>query len=149
MQKTKEFWNENEAKRANKHANKRIIYCHHFGIRCIAFEDFRCCTQQSVTKMTKAANTETIMTIKYQLSSAFSRCVVAKENVMSNVSNWSLSLLYSVGLRQVKIVFFMPDVICSWNERKLKDQNRVASKYGSLHVLTSMRRGCIRSWRRI
>ena len=69
------------------YANERIIYCPHFGIRCIAFEDFRCCTQQSVTKRTKAANTETIMAIKYELSSAFSRSVVAKENIMSNVSN--------------------------------------------------------------
>ena len=56
-----------------------VLGLFHFGIRCIAFEDFRCCTQQSVTKMTKAANTETIMAIKYELSSAFSRCVVAKE----------------------------------------------------------------------
>ena len=26
VENTKEFWSENEAKRANKHANKRIIY---------------------------------------------------------------------------------------------------------------------------
>ena len=41
MYKTQEFWSENEAKRANKHANKRIIYWPPFWNKVYVFEQFR------------------------------------------------------------------------------------------------------------
>ena len=59
-----------------------------------------------VPKMTKAGNTDTIMEIKYELLSAFSRYVVARENIMSNVLGKWLLFLYSLRLRQGKISLY-------------------------------------------
>ena len=42
VENTKEFWNENEAKRANKHANKRIIYWPPFWNKVYALSQIPC-----------------------------------------------------------------------------------------------------------
>ena len=80
--------------------------------------------------MTKAANTDTIMAIKLELSSAFSRCVV---------TSWVASYF----LTTFKGFFFLKsDITCFWR-KKNNNRGTVASKYSSLHVSESLTWGCI------